>query len=92
MADRIPPINCLITFEALARIRSVTQTAHILCVSPSAISHRIKLLETIVQRQLFRGNDFSLTEGGQVYFEAVSEVLRALKSCSFHSSDNTPVA
>ena len=88
MADRIPPINCLVTFEALARIRSVTQTAHALCVTPSAVSHRIKLLETIVQRPLFYGNDFALTEGGQAYFEAVSEILKALKSCSFHSPDN----
>ena len=26
-ARRIPPIQCLLTFEALARLRSVTQTA-----------------------------------------------------------------
>ena len=35
---RIPPIQCLLTFEALARLRSVTQTAEELCVTPSAVS------------------------------------------------------
>ena len=37
-AQRIPPIQCLLTFEALARLRSVTQTADELCVTPSARS------------------------------------------------------
>jgi len=39
---RIPPIQCLLTFEALARLRSVTQTAEELCATPSAVSHRLK--------------------------------------------------
>ena len=41
LARRIPPIQCLLTFEALARLRSVTQTADELCVTPSAVSHRV---------------------------------------------------
>ena len=32
-AARIPPIQCLLTFEALARLRSVTQTSEELCVT-----------------------------------------------------------
>lgn len=87
MAHRMPPIHCLVTFEALARIRSVTQTAHALCVTPSTVSHRIKLLGSIVQRPLFRGNDFALTEDGQAYLEAVRQILGALKSCPFHASE-----
>ena len=43
-ASRIPPIQCLLTFEALARLRSVTQAAEELCVTPSAVSHRVKQL------------------------------------------------
>ena len=38
MPPRIPPIQCLLTFEALARLRSVTQAADELCVTPSAVS------------------------------------------------------
>ena len=33
-AKRIPPIQCLLTFEALARLRSVTQAAGELFVRP----------------------------------------------------------
>ena len=38
MPVRIPPIQCLLTFEALARLRSATQTADELCVTPSAVN------------------------------------------------------
>jgi LysR family glycine cleavage system transcriptional activator len=60
-ARRIPPIQCLLTFEALARLRSVTQTAEELCVTPSAVSHRVKQLEQILGTRLFGRADFSLT-------------------------------
>ena len=52
-ARRIPPIQCLLTFEALARLRSVTQTAEELCVTPSAVSHRVRQLEQILGTRLF---------------------------------------
>ena len=48
MSLRIPPIQCLQTFEALARLRSVTQAADELFVTPSAVSHRVKQLEQII--------------------------------------------
>ena len=50
--SRIPPIQCLLTFEALARLRSVTQAAEELCVTPSAVSHRVKQLEQIIGTKL----------------------------------------
>ena len=61
LARRIPPIQCLLTFEALARLRSVTLSADELCVTPSAVSHRVKQLEQILGTQLFGRTDFSLT-------------------------------
>jgi len=45
---RIPPIQCLLTFEALARLRSVTQASEELFVTPSAVSHRVRQLEQII--------------------------------------------
>ena len=60
-AKRIPPIQCLLTFEALARLRSVTQAAEELFVTPSAVSHRVKQLEQIIGTKLFGRADFSLT-------------------------------
>lgn len=57
-AKRIPPIQCLLTFEALARLRSVTLSAEELCVTPSAVSHRVKQLEQIIGTKLFGRADF----------------------------------
>ena len=70
-ARRIPPIQCLLTFEALARLRSVTQTAEELCVTPSAVSHRVKQLEQILGVRLFGRADFSLTTEGSAYLAHV---------------------
>ena len=78
-ARRIPPIQCLLTFEALARLRSVTQTAEELCVTPSAVSHRVKQLEQLLGTRLFGRADFSLTTDGIAYLAHVREGLGALQ-------------
>jgi len=78
-AARIPPIQCLLTFEALARLRSVTQTSEELCVTPSAVSHRVKQLEQIIGTKLFGRADFSLTTEGSEYLAHVREGLATLQ-------------
>lgn len=78
-AARIPPIQCLLTFEALARLRSVTQTADELNVTPSAVSHRVKQLEQIIGTKLFGRADFSLTTEGSEYLAHVREGLATLQ-------------
>lgn len=83
MSSRIPPIHCLITFETLASLRSVTRTADVLCVSPSTVSQRIRLLESIVQNELFGGRDFSLNSVGHAYLDVVRQSLKLLRECSF---------
>jgi DNA-binding transcriptional LysR family regulator len=77
-AKRIPPIQCLLTFEALARVRSVSQAAEELCVTPSAVSHRVRQLEQIIGTKLFGRADFSLTTDGSLYLAQVREGLAAL--------------
>jgi DNA-binding transcriptional LysR family regulator len=79
MTIRIPPIQCLLTFEALARLRSVTQTSEELCVTPSAVSHRIKQLEQIMGVKLFGRADFSLTTEGSEYLAHVRDGLTTLQ-------------
>lgn len=76
---RIPPIQCLLTFETLARLRSVTQAAEELCVTPSAVSHRVKQLEQIIGTKLFGRADFSLTTEGIEYLAHVREGLATLQ-------------
>ena len=51
---RIPPIHCLLSFEALARLRSVTLAADELNVTPSAVSHRMRQLESQLGVQAVR--------------------------------------
>jgi DNA-binding transcriptional LysR family regulator len=77
-APRIPPINCLLSFEALARLRSVTQAADELSVTPSAVSHRIRQLETQLGMKLFARGDFSLTDDGSLYLSQVRAALKLL--------------
>lgn len=78
MTPRIPPIQCLVTFEALARLRSVSQAADELCVTPSAVSHRVRQLEQILGTKLFGRADFSLTTEGSEYLAHVREGLAVL--------------
>ena len=78
-AARIPPIQCLLTFEALARLRSVTQAAEEQCVTPSAVSHRVRQLEQIIGTKLFGRADFSLTTHGSEYLAHVREGLDSLQ-------------
>ncbi len=87
-ARRIPPIQCLLTFEALARLRSVTQTAEELCVTPSAVSHRVRQLEQMLGSRLFGRADFSLTSEGSAYLAHVREGLGALQR--FPGSTSVP--
>jgi DNA-binding transcriptional LysR family regulator len=88
MTTRIPPIQCLVTFEALARLRSVTQAADELCVTPSAVSHRVRQLEQILGTKLFGRADFSLTTEGSEYLAHVREGLAILGR--FPGHDGTP--
>jgi len=88
MTARIPPIQCLLTFEALARLRSVTQAAEELCVTPSAVSHRVRQLEQIIGTRLFGRADFSLTTEGSEYLAHVREGLAVL--ARFPGADATP--
>lgn len=50
---RLPPLNAVKAFEAVARLGSVTQAASELNVTPSAVSQQIRLLEEYVGRKLF---------------------------------------
>jgi LysR family glycine cleavage system transcriptional activator len=61
-----PSINALRSFEATARLGSVTKAAAELCVTPSAVSHQIRKLEEAVGHPLitFSNAGADLTEWG----------------------------
>ena len=85
---RIPPILGLLAFEAVARLRSVTLASEELSVTPSAISHRIRQLETHLALKLFARHDFSLSVDGVAYLVRVREALAALQQVPGPSHDS----
>ena len=65
----LPPLSALRSFEALARLGSVTQAASELHVTHSAISQQIRQLEELLGVVLFvrEGRGLRLTEDGRLY-------------------------
>lgn len=75
-------------FEALARLRSVSAVADEMNVTPSAVSHRIRKLESEIGHALFSRGDFSLTDVGKQYLTKVRIAIRALESPSDLAIEN----
>ncbi len=73
----IPPITCLRSFEAVARLGSVTAAAKELHVTHSAISQQIKVLEDIIGVALFirEGRGLRVSEDGRLYSLQIREAL-----------------
>ncbi|MGE5652290.1 LysR substrate-binding domain-containing protein [Noviherbaspirillum sp. UKPF54] len=80
MATRLPPVHALSAFEAAARLGSFAVAADELCITPSALSHRIRLLEDFVGERLFLrdGRTVTLSEFGRRYLDVVRAALRTL--------------
>ena len=80
MASRLPPVHALSAFEAAARHASFALAADELCITPSALSHRIRLLEEFVGERLFirEARAVALSEFGRRYLDVVRAALGAL--------------
>jgi LysR family transcriptional regulator, glycine cleavage system transcriptional activator len=73
----LPPLNALHTFEVAARHLSFQQAAEELDITPTAVSHQIKVLEDHLGVFLFRRRPrpLVLTEAGQLLYPAVNKSL-----------------
>lgn len=89
MKDRLPSLNALRAFEAVARHLSLTQAAKELNVTPAAVSHQLKALEADLGVVLLRRirNRFVLTETAQsalpalrAGFDQLTEAARRLRA------------
>ncbi|SEJ49170.1 MULTISPECIES: LysR substrate-binding domain-containing protein [unclassified Variovorax] len=80
ISTRLPPIHCLLAFEARARLKSGVLVAKELNITPSAVTHRIRQLEGFTSLTLFTkvGGNVVLTPDGQSYLETVRGALYAL--------------
>ena len=77
---RLPPLHGLAAFEAVARLRSFTQAADELCITRSAVSHRLRELEErlgvlLIDRD---ARPLALTPAGARYLAIVREALDAV--------------
>lgn len=72
---RLPPLNALRAFEAVGRHLSVSRAAAELNVTPAAVSHQVKGLETALGVSLLRrlNRAVVLTEAGQLCLPLLSE-------------------
>lgn len=77
MPHRLPPLNALRAFEAAARHLSFKNAAQELSVTPTAISHQIKLLEDFLDLPLFHRltRALELTPQGEAMLSKVREGL-----------------
>ena len=77
MARHLPSLSALRAFEAAARFESFKQAAEELRVSPTAVSHQIKLLERDLNQRLFRRRvrQVRLTEAGRILQAGLGEAF-----------------
>ncbi|CAI08411.1 transcription regulator protein, lysR family [Aromatoleum aromaticum EbN1] len=77
---RVPPMHALAAFEAAARLGGFAQAADELCVTPSAVSHRIRQLEAMLGTPLFERTPAGVrpTTVGRLYLESVREAFGKL--------------
>lgn len=89
MDRRLPPLNALRAFEAAARHLSLSRAAEELHVTPAAISHQVKGLESYLGVKLFRRANRSLllTDAGQASlpglregFDRLAEAMEAVRA------------
>ena len=80
--NKLPPLIELRAFDAAARHLSFKKAAAELGVTPTAISHQIRLLERYCGRALFRRRPrpLSLTESGARLFPIIRDGLEAFAS------------
>ena len=83
----LPPLNCLVAFEASARLMSFTRASKELSLSQSAVSRQILQLEDFLGRALFERNPLGLrlTAAGERYAEEIRGVLDLCTTATNHA-------
>jgi LysR family transcriptional regulator, glycine cleavage system transcriptional activator len=78
--NRLPSIHALAAFESAARLGGFAQAAAELCITPSAVSHRIRQLESQLGESLFDRSPTGvrLSDAGRRYLGLVREAFDRL--------------
>lgn len=80
MLNRLPPIETLVCFEAVARCGSFTSAARELSITQSAVSKQIKALEDALGCALFdrHARGIKLSKIGTVFLQDIEPLLHSL--------------
>jgi len=84
MSERVLPLRGIAVFEAAARSSSFQSAADELNLTPSAVSHQIRLLEESLGVRLFDriGRGVTLTPDGAEYARSIRHGLRRLRAAT----------
>ncbi|HBC83360.1 MAG TPA: LysR family transcriptional regulator [Escherichia sp.] len=79
-----PPLRAVRVFEAIARLGSVSAAAEELNVSPSAVSHQLKVLESFLQLPLThrQGRHLVLSSEGREYYRSIRAAFSVLRQAT----------
>jgi LysR family glycine cleavage system transcriptional activator len=79
---RTPSLKAIKTFQIAAKHSSFAVAADELCITPSAVSHQIKTLETQLGLPLFSrsARALALTDAGSRYLEQIDDLFMRLDS------------
>lgn len=82
MDKRLPPLQALLAFEAVAKLGSFSRAAAELALTQSAISHQIQNLEQWLGQSLFSrgGRGVTLTAAGELFRDTVDSALGTLRA------------
>lgn len=78
---RLPPLGAIRAFDAVARHASFKMAADEIGVTPTAISHQIRLLEEALNQRLFTrsARAVTLTPAGETLFQASTHIFATLR-------------
>lgn len=84
MSRHLPPLRALAAFEAVARHHSVARAAEELSITPSAVSHRLKNLETHLGVRLFHRTTraIALSDAGRDYLQSIASAFDRIQRSS----------
>jgi len=77
---RLPPLNAVRAFDAVARLGSVRAAADELAVTPAAVSQQLRVLEAHLGLALTQrhGRGLTLTDSGRTWHGEIARHLRAI--------------
>ena len=80
----IPPLAALQAFETIARRKSFSLAAEELHLTPSAVSHQVAKLESLLNVRLFErsARGVEMTPAGQQYLQRVASALGAINTAT----------